>query len=60
MALSDNRNVRRHVYEALEGPEHIRLITLHPALSNDAPLKINFFLSRLDDVVGHYDAISYT
>jgi hypothetical protein len=60
MALSDNYSVRRHVYEALQGPEHIRLIALHPALSKDAPLKINFFSSILNDVVGLYDAISYT
>jgi hypothetical protein len=60
MALSDNHSVRRHVYEALESPEHIRLIVLHPASSKDAPLNINFLPSILDDVIGLYDAISYT
>ncbi|KAB2108399.1 hypothetical protein AG0111_0g3455 [Alternaria gaisen] len=60
MALSDNHSVRMYAYEALESPKHIRLIALHPALSKDAPLKISFFSSILDNVVGSYDAISYT
>lgn len=49
-----------YVYQALEGPEHIRLIALHPALSNDAPLRIDFVSSTLEDIEGRYDAISYT
>ncbi|CAN9411980.1 unnamed protein product [Alternaria alternata] len=49
-----------YVYQTLEGPEHIRLIVLHPALSNDAPLRIDFVSSTLEDLEGRYDAISYT
>jgi hypothetical protein len=60
MAPSDDCTVRRHVYEALDGPEHIRLIALHPASSKDAPLRINFFSSTLEDFEGRYDAVSYT
>jgi hypothetical protein len=60
MALSDDPSVRRHSYAALKGPEHIRLIALHPALSKDAPLRINFLSSTLEDLEGRYEAISYT
>jgi hypothetical protein len=60
MALSNDHSVRRHVYKALEGPEHIRLIALHPASSKDVPLRINFLSSSLRDIEGRYDAISYT
>jgi len=60
MALSSEPRVRRHSYAALRGPEHIRLITLHPALFNDSPLRINFSSSNLKDHEGRYEAISYT
>jgi len=60
MALVKEPGVRRHSYAALEGPEHIRLIALQPALSKDAPLRINFFSSTLEDLEGRYEAISYT
>ncbi|CAN9422913.1 unnamed protein product [Alternaria alternata] len=49
-----------HVYKALEGFNYIRLIVLHPASSDDAPLKISFQSSTLEDFEGRYDAISYT
>ena len=60
MALSDDFSVRKHSYAALEGPEHIRLIALHPALSKDEPLRVNFLSSTLKDLEGRYEAISYT
>ena len=60
MALTNDPSVRRHSYAALESPEHIRLITLHPAMSKDAPLRINFCSSTLEDVEGRYEAVSYT
>jgi len=60
MALSNDLSVRRHSYAALEGPEHIRVIALHPALFKDAPLRINFFSSTLEDLEGRYEAVSYT
>jgi len=56
----NNRRVRRHVYRPLESPKHIRLIVLHPALSKDAPLEIAFASAKLEQLEGHYDAISYT
>ena len=49
-----------HVYQALEGPKHIRLIALHPASSKDAPLRINFLSSDLGELEARYEAISYT
>jgi hypothetical protein len=60
MAQSFESSISTHVYRALEGPEHIRLILLHPALSKDAPLRINFLSSTLEDLEGRYEAISYT
>ncbi|KAH6848479.1 heterokaryon incompatibility protein-domain-containing protein, partial [Alternaria rosae] len=60
MALSCEPRVRRHSYAALEGPEHIRLLVLHPALSKDAPLRVDFVSSTLENLEGRYDAISYT
>lgn len=49
-----------YTYQALEGPEYIRLIVLHPALSKATPLRIDFVSSKLEDVEGNYDAVSYT
>jgi hypothetical protein len=49
-----------YAYRALEGPEYIRLIVLHPALSKVTPLRIDFVSSKLEDVEGDYDAVSYT
>ncbi|CAN9400499.1 unnamed protein product [Alternaria alternata] len=49
-----------YAYRALEGPEYIRLIVLHPALSKATPLRIDFVSSKLEDVEGDYDAVSYT
>jgi hypothetical protein len=49
-----------YAYRALEGPEYIRLIVLHPALSKATPLRIDFVSSKLKDVEGDYDAVSYT
>lgn len=60
MALSNDHSVRRHAYEALESPQHIRLIILHPASSTDAPLKFTFQQARLSELQGRYEAISYT
>jgi hypothetical protein len=60
MAQPDQPSISTHVYQALEGPEHIRLILLYPALSKDAPLRIKFLSSILKDLEGRYEAISYT
>ncbi|KAG9195870.1 hypothetical protein G6011_00991 [Alternaria panax] len=60
MALSENHTLHRHVHAALQGPDHIRLIALHPALSEHDPLRINFLSSSHKDLQGQYDAISYT
>jgi hypothetical protein len=49
-----------YAYRALEGPEYIRLIVLQPALSKATPLRIDFVSSKLEDVEGDYDAVSYT
>ena len=49
-----------YAYQALEGPKYIRLIVLHPALSKTTPLRIDFVSSKLEDVEGDYDAVSYT
>jgi len=49
-----------YAYRALEGPEYIRLLVLHPALSKTTPLRIDFVSSKLEDVEGDYDAVSYT
>lgn len=48
------------MYKALEGINYIRLIVLHPASSDNAPLRISFRSSTLEDIEGRYDAISYT
>ncbi|RYN85268.1 hypothetical protein AA0120_g8884 [Alternaria tenuissima] len=49
-----------YAYRALEGQEYIRLLVLHPALSKTTPLRIDFVSSKLEDVEGDYDAVSYT
>jgi hypothetical protein len=60
MALSNDHSIRKHVYEALESSQHIRLIILHQASSADAPLKFTFQQARLSELQGRYEAISYT
>ncbi|KAH8632700.1 hypothetical protein IG631_11334 [Alternaria alternata] len=60
MALFDDHSVRKHVYEALESSQHIRLIILHPASSADLPLNFTFHQARLSELEGRYEAISYT
>lgn len=60
MASEDFENSLSHIYEPLEGPEHMRLMTLEPALDTNAPLRISFSQAHYSGFSGQYEAISYT
>jgi hypothetical protein len=49
-----------HVYEPLPGTNFIRLMHVEPALHADAPIHFSFQTAQLEDIVGQYEAISYT
>ena len=50
----------KHAYEPLQGPDHIRLLILHPASSTNAPLHVTFQQGKLWELQNHYEAVSYT
>jgi hypothetical protein len=60
MDLLPENNAPMHTYEALAGPEYIRLSKLEPALSTDAPLRFTFIQTELSEIEGQYETISYT
>jgi hypothetical protein len=49
-----------HTYEPLPGPNHIRLISLEPALGSTEPLRFDFHVADVKDSDEEYEAISYT
>jgi hypothetical protein len=53
-------NTPIHTYEALAGPEYIRLIKLEPAMYNGAPLQFALIQTELSKIEGQYESISYT
>ena len=49
-----------HLYQGLKEPTHIRIMTLKPSLDPESPLHFSFRQASLVEVVGKYEAVSYT
>ncbi|KAH3953214.1 hypothetical protein HBH64_085480 [Parastagonospora nodorum] len=49
-----------HVYEPLDGADHIRLMCLEPAFFSQEPLRFSFLSGNLIDFEDRYEAVSYT
>jgi len=56
----DTTKSTAHAYEPLQGPNHIRLISLLPALRPDEAIRFSFLTGDLLELETQYEAISYT